>query len=494
MTLPGKWSAHARAEARLTPTQQRTCDTALDLLMPGTVVTITQGPHNFDRGLGATTLMKAMQLQTGGEYIDVDAVLDLTRLRHPRHFEQSTFEIIRKAAEQSEILYLDRPPHGARRDYNRFDMIGSILRYVADVARTGRKRIVFAGYGTASAVHAAIMTFGAADYAFLFARYLGVEQIKLIDFDQVHDHASFLNGHRIVRICASLRSRGLSQPTTREVIETSAGLMGANIDLSEVEPIAFGSLSGFEKILRRLDRAILLPLREPALARRLGLETKRGVLLHGPPGTGKTSIGRALAHQMQGRFFMIDGDYNHQIRGSFYDATSLIFDMARRCTPSVIFIDDADVILGDPTMQQWGRFLLTKLDGLHSQAASRVCVMMTAMNIHDLPQALLRSGRLEMWIETTLPDRDARRAILHTHIDKLPGADQHIDLPLAAELTEGFTPADLRSVVSDIAGFIAHDRFREDAQKPLDEYFARAVREKSDHKLVVEAINRRSGR
>ena len=100
--------------------------------------------------------------------------------------------------------------------------------------------------------------------------------------------------------------------------------------------------------------------------------SKRGVLLYGPPGTGKTTIGRALAHRLRGKFFLIDGTF---IAGTqnFYNRISQVFEAAKDNAPSVIFIDDADAIFEDGEEQALYRYLLTMLDGLESESAGRVC-------------------------------------------------------------------------------------------------------------------------
>src|SRR5207245_2206462 len=172
------------------------------------------------------------------------------------------------------------------------------------------------------------------------------------------------------------------------------------------------------------------------LANRFRLRSKRGVLLYGPPGTGKTTVGRALAHRLKGKFFLIDGTF---IAGtdSFYHRINQVFEAAKENAPSVIFIDDADAMFEDGEERGLYRYLLTMIDGLESESAGRVCVMMTAMNVANLPPALVRSGRVELWLEMKLPDGPARMEILSNLLRSLPEELRQAEVPQLIAATDG---------------------------------------------------------
>jgi len=233
----------------------------------------------------------------------------------------------------------------------------------------------------------------------------------------------------------------------------------------------------------------VLPLENDALANQFKLRSKRGVLLYGPPGTGKTTVGRALAHRLKGKFFLIDGTF---IAGTqqFYQRIQQVFEAAKENAPAVIFIDDADAIFEDGEEPGLYRYLLTMLDGLESESAARVCVMMTAMNVAHLPPALVRSGRIELWLEMKLPDPQARTQILSEHLATLPKEIQAVDAPQLIAATEGFTGADIKRAVEDAKAIYAYDKSRRVDLKPTTDYFLRAVeavRENKAHYAAAEA-------
>jgi ATP-dependent 26S proteasome regulatory subunit len=115
------------------------------------------------------------------------------------------------------------------------------------------------------------------------------------------------------------------------------------------------------------------------------------------------------------------------------------------------------------------------LDGLESESAGRVCVMMTAMNVAHLPPALVRSGRVELWLGMKLPDSQARTQILSEHLQSLPTELRDADVPRLIAATEGFTGADLKRTVEDGKAIYAYDIAKGVAVRPTTEYFMRAV-------------------
>jgi ATP-dependent 26S proteasome regulatory subunit len=115
------------------------------------------------------------------------------------------------------------------------------------------------------------------------------------------------------------------------------------------------------------------------------------------------------------------------------------------------------------------------LDGLESESAKRISIMMTTMDIASVPPALVRSGRIELWLETRLPDEQARLDILKERVSSLPEELQNIDVAKVAGETAGLSGADLKRLVEDVKIFYAYDKARQHAIQATDVYFDKAA-------------------
>jgi SpoVK/Ycf46/Vps4 family AAA+-type ATPase len=250
----------------------------------------------------------------------------------------------------------------------------------------------------------------------------------------------------------------------------------SNVDLHEVQAVKLTDLKGVDDVIAALEVNIILPLENDELATELNLKPKRGVLLAGLPGTGKTTIGRALAHRLKSKFFLIDGTCISGT-GGFYHEIHSIFQAAMRHAPAIIFIDDSDVIFESGEELGLYRYLLTMLDGLESESVGRVCVMLTAMNVSNLPPALIRSGRVELWLQTRLPDDAARSELMNKHLRGLPPAIGIVDLPALVTATDGFTGADLKRLVEDGKLLFANDKVQGREPRPASAYYLQAILE-----------------
>jgi transitional endoplasmic reticulum ATPase len=308
-----------------------------------------------------------------------------------------------------------------------------------------------------------IPLFTHADYAALARATMGAEKADAIDFNKVFRFASLLNGHDLRAVAGIVGEE--AHPTTEDFMKAiETFVVAANTNIHEVEDVRFETMPGTAHIARALETHIVTPLTRLDLAEELDLKPKRGVLLYGPPGTGKTSVGRALAHRLKGRFFLIDGSVKTEPAYGFLSHIQAIVHEAIENAPSVVFIDDADLLFGIGHVAGLTRYLLTLLDGLAGVNAGRVCVMMTAMDAGKIPEAILRSGRVELWLETRLPDPTARAGIIKRWLGETIPLFETVDAARLATLTDGFTPADLRRVAGDAKSLYAADVV---AQRPI---------------------------
>jgi predicted AAA+ superfamily ATPase len=452
----------------LCPAQQRAFD-GLGRLLPKGNVFLLQS-HD---GRGRSTILAELQRVHGGALLDMQDFFKVLRLAHPQAIEETFEQMVLDALAKNDHVFIDdlhllvRVIGGGCHFYQRNGLLNLPLTALAAHATGAGKRLVFGVDNQAPEPlrlrgHAVtIPEFEPADYEFLCRAFAGTEAdlAGRLDFRKLHRFSRELNGHHLRALCqwAELEPE---PPDTERVIEyLRTYRLTSNVDLGEVQEVDLHDLEGIDDVLRSLEANIIIPLENDALAAELNLRPKRGVLLAGPPGTGKTTIGRALAHRLRSKFFMLDGSY---IAGSyhFFEKVHQLFEEAKRNAPSVLFIDDGDVLFTahDQTSFSLYRYLLTLLDGLESNTAGRVCVMITVMDVNRLPPALVRSGRIELWLDMRLPDEAARKAILMRNCQGLVEDLARVDLGRLANLTEGFTGADLKRLVEDAKALFAYDR------------------------------------
>ncbi len=218
--------------------------------------------------------------------------------------------------------------------------------------------------------------------------------------------------------------------------------------------INYDDVGGMADTIRQLREMVELPLRYPELFTRLGVDPPKGVLLHGPPGTGKTRLAQAVANESDATFHSINGP---EIMGSGYGesekALREVFEEAAKASPAIIFIDEIDSIApkrsqvhGEAEKRLVAQ-LLTLMDGLNARAN---VVVIAATNRPDaIDEALRRPGRFDREIVIGVPDESGRREILGIHTRGMPL--QGVDLNEIARTTHGFVGADLAALAREAA-------------------------------------------
>jgi len=381
-----------------------------------------------ETGSGKSMVLRHLHREIGGGFLSIADLLDVSSKRHPLSVEETLFDVVLAALKQHSTVIVD----DFETLFNAFCgghfypragwMEAPALALCTYAIQSGKKLILSYGGMLPQAFRercftASISRFRIEDYASLVTAWLGPDAAAIINFDKIYRFAPKLNAHQLKSTCDWLRPQG--EITTDLFIEyLRSQRLASNVDLEEVQHVDLRDLMGVDDVLRSLEINIALPLENDQLANELNLRSKRGVLLYGPPGTGKTTVGRAFAHRLKGKFFLVDGTFIAGT-GDFYSRVHHVFQAAKENAPAVIFIDDADAIFEDGEERGLYRYLLTMLDGLESESSGRVCVMLTAMDVNHLPPALVRSGRVELWLEMRLPDRGARLGILQRHLNGL---------------------------------------------------------------------------
>jgi len=219
--------------------------------------------------------------------------------------------------------------------------------------------------------------------------------------------------------------------------------------------VAYEDIGGLKRQVQRIREMIELPLRYPEVFKRLGIDAPKGVLLHGPPGCGKTLIARAIAHETEADFFSISGpEVVHKFYGESEAHLRKIFEEASRKGPSIVFLDEIDAIapkrekvVGDVEKRIVAQ-LLALMDGLNRR---QNVIVIAATNIpNTLDPALRRPGRFDREIAIPIPDRNDRLEILEIHSLGMPLA-QDVEMAHLAEITHGFVGADLEALCREAA-------------------------------------------
>jgi transitional endoplasmic reticulum ATPase len=219
--------------------------------------------------------------------------------------------------------------------------------------------------------------------------------------------------------------------------------------------VTYDDIGGMAATIDQLREMVELPLRYPELFQRLGVDPPKGVLLHGPPGTGKTRLARAVANESDAQFFLINGP---EIMGSAYGESESklrqVFEEAAKSAPSIVFIDEIDSIApkrGQVTGEAEKRLvaqLLTLMDGLEARA--NLVVIAATNRPEAIDEALRRPGRFDREIVIGVPDERGRREILGIHTRGMPLGDR-VDLDELARTTYGFVGADLAALAREAA-------------------------------------------
>ncbi len=231
--------------------------------------------------------------------------------------------------------------------------------------------------------------------------------------------------------------------------------------------VSWEQVGGLAEVKKELMEAVEWPMKYPGLYDKLGHKMPRGILLHGPSGTGKTLMAKAVATQSEANFISVRGpELLSKWVGESERGIREIFKRARQSAPCVIFFDEIDSIApirgagGETAVtERVVSQLLTELDGMENMHG---VVVLAATNRADMiDPALLRPGRFDKIISIPLPDKESRRMILEINCEDIPIADPNgpdkIDYDKLAENTDGLSGADVASIANTAVSLVVHE-------------------------------------
>jgi len=241
-----------------------------------------------------------------------------------------------------------------------------------------------------------------------------------------------------------------------EVLNEGWDPLVSTSEIIEKPTTSFADIGGMQEEINTIRQAIELPLTNPEAFEKMGLSPPKGVLLTGPPGTGKTMLAKALANSTSATFLgLVGSELAQKYIGEGGRLVRELFELAKEKSPAIIFIDEIDSIgskrldsstSGDREVQRTLMQLLAEMDGFESTNSVKIIAATNRPELLD--KALLRPGRFDKIIEIGLPNSDARLEILKIITNEVPLSNK-LNLNNLANKTEGYSGAELKALVME---------------------------------------------
>lgn len=261
----------------------------------------------------------------------------------------------------------------------------------------------------------------------------------------------------------------------------SFGKSRARLYGNEKDKVTFNDIAGYDESKQDLEEVVEF-LKFPKKFESVGAKIPKGVLLVGPPGTGKTMIARAVAGEANVPFFSISGsEFVEMFVGVGASRVRDLFAKAKKNSPCIIFIDEIDAVGrrrgsgmggGHDEREQTLNQILVEMDGF--EQGTNVIVLAATNRVDVLDPALLRPGRFDRRVGVGLPDRKEREAILKVHFAKKPVA-KNVDIDALAAKTAGSSGADLANITNEAAIIAARHNRKEITQADVTAAFEKVA-------------------
>ncbi|MBX0296295.1 proteasome-activating nucleotidase Pan2 [Haloarcula nitratireducens] len=268
----------------------------------------------------------------------------------------------------------------------------------------------------------------------------------------------------------------------KEILDPETDARAQAMQVEASPEVSYEDIGGLEEQIREVREAVEEPLINAEQFHEVGIDPPSGVLLHGPPGTGKTMLAKAVANETDATFIKMAG--SELVRKFIGEGARLVrdlFELASERQPAIIFIDEIDAIAakrtesktsGDAEVQRTMMQLLSEMDGFDDRGEIRI---IAATNRFDmLDRAILRPGRFDRLIEVPNPDVEGRERILEIHTERM-NLDSEVDLRALAREADGLSGAELASLATEAGMFAIRDE-----RTTVEQADFRAAREKLD--------------
>jgi proteasome regulatory subunit len=247
-------------------------------------------------------------------------------------------------------------------------------------------------------------------------------------------------------------------------LENETDVRARVMQVNHSPDVTYEDIGGLDDQMQEVRETVEMPLENPEMFDDVGIQPPSGVLLHGPPGTGKTMLAKAVANQTDATFIKMAGsELVHKFIGEGAKLVRDLFEVARENEPAVLFVDEIDAIAskrtdsktsGDAEVQRTMMQLLSEMDGFDERGEVRI---IAATNRFDmLDSAILRPGRFDRLIEVPKPELEGRELIFQIHTRDMQIADG-VDFTALAEMATDASGADIKAICTEAGMFAIRD-------------------------------------